>query len=830
MDGIEKHSTHDLKLAHIYSRPGSRSGQFHVVFIDFGLAQIPALTYDSSEPTVEGHCEGRQAQQQPVTVSYDHPIFAPGKPIRILGAPNGRPGTLGCRPPVEYPSGRGPVNVNMYQLGMILLYVICSHLFDGDHPESELFAEHKSTLQPDRFQAEVLTSIDRERARKLPSIAGATRRASQAMGIAAGAPKLNQPFGVDIVRLCQKILNGEITQAYQVYASSFVSRYIPTSIEWFNRLCAKGLAVKAYGDVRNPLVIVWDRERGFEVINLFSFDKDEFVIYYMGWLLTRITGAKPTPQMFSYHSIAVDEGHIIDGTPDQTLTVDVMATFAAAGSLVGSSRTAPATRNPAGANLTSPQKQSMKRCREVVLSCGETLHTVAMKGIRPTAFGSLSAWCYNWLSQGMGTPPALTEEEIRNAIKIRESMPQHWWDIVRERRLEFLAKGFRDSIFKTGCSITTCRCEPDSSSEASIFQFDQDNDARLCLEACGSLGVPKSSHDYWEMPTLMSDRVRQSVSVCTDFFEMGTSVVDVTKREAARQEVRKKLDAKGLVILENFYDACPEGRSRYVEAEASARTMQFPNEISLNVPKNGVADRGDRTKTMTDEIVDNHPVSQALDFVAHHYLPGMVVSQGEDVKTGKRCTERAVLKQTEVKHHARLRQAGVYSSVHQILHTDKEMYSVLGQPRDPQNLNRENLDFFMRGKGPLSIWVPLVGSGDSEFLSLVGYLGSHTYALTLWVFMARHYAKMKEAYQRGRTANEVKDDTFLRVWIGAARLFLKREHPNERIVAERIPAWRYDVLLVHGLFVHGGTDEVGLRMFAGYSQAVSVAPINLCRC
>ena len=131
----------------------------------------------------------------------------------------------------------------------------------------------------------------------------------------------------------------------------------------------------------------------------------------------------------------------------------------------------------------------------------------------------------------------------------------------------------------------------------------------------------------------------------------------------------------------------------------------------------------------------------------------------------------------------------------------------------------------MDKKGPLSIWAPLVDEGQS--LSLVGYLGSHKPALALWVFMARHYAKMKEAYLLGRTETEVKDGEFLRVWIGAARLFMRREHPNERIVAERIRAKRFDVLLVHGLLVHGGTDEVGLRMFAGYSPVVSVAPINI---
>ena len=92
---------------------------------------------------------------------------------------------------------------------------------------------------------------------------------------------------------------------------------------------------------------------------------------------------------------------------------------------------------------------------------------------------------------------------------------------------------------------------------------------------------------------------------------------------------------------------------------------------------------------------------------------------------------------------------------------------------------------------------------------------------------------MKEAYQRGRKETDFKnkdddDDVFLRAWIGAARLFMRRQYPNnsDRIVAERIRAQRFDVLLVHGLFVHGGTDEVGLRMFAGYSPVVSVVPID----
>jgi hypothetical protein len=545
----------------------------------------------------------------------------------------------------------------------------------------------------------------------------------------------------------------------------------------------------------------------------------------MGKLLPRISGSRLTPQHFSFHSIAIDENYIIDGTLDETVTIDLVVSHASAGALVGSSRTNPEIRNPTGANLSNPQKKQLKYCGQVHLPTGATLHTVQMLGLKPTPFGTLGTWCYHWAAQGRGAVNTVTQEQIDKAIEIRRTMPSNWEKIVRERRREYFAKGYRDTIFNGSCSITTCTCVRDSTCEASVFQFVQETDAQQCLEACGSLGDPKSSDCYWEMPANEPGRTRQSVSVSTDFFNPGTDVVNPTIRNAARKAVLEKLDAKGLVILDKFYDACPEGKRLYALAAASARTMQFPNEVSLNVLQSGETDRGDRTKTMTDQIEDDHPVSHALAFVAEHYLPGMEVTQGKDVKTGERCKERTVLNQTEVEHHARLRKAGVESSVHQILHTDKEMYSELGKRQDPENLNRQNLEFFVHGRGPLSIWVPLVDEGES--LSLVGYLGSHKLALKLWVFMARHYAKMQEAYMRGRKGNEVKKGEFLRVWIGAARLFMRREHPNGLIVAERIQAWRADAVLVHGLFVHGGTDEVGLRMFAGYSYAVRVAPINL---
>jgi len=111
----------DLKPEHIYSRPGNFPGQYHVVFIDYGLAHNPQLTYESS---VAAQGDGRQVQQQTGTISYESPVFSASKPIRILGAPDGRPGTRGFRPPIMPAHDPGPDNPNLKQFGMILLSII----------------------------------------------------------------------------------------------------------------------------------------------------------------------------------------------------------------------------------------------------------------------------------------------------------------------------------------------------------------------------------------------------------------------------------------------------------------------------------------------------------------------------------------------------------------------------------------------------------------------------------------------------------------------------------------------------------------------------------
>ena len=80
--------------------------------------------------------------------------------------------------------------------------------------------------------------------------------------------------------------------------------------------------------------------------------------------------------------------------------------------------------------------------------------------------------------------------------------------------------------------------------------------------------------------------------------------------------------------------------------------------------------------------------------------------------------------------------------------------------------------------------------------------------------MARHYQPMKRFYMHYRTQDKHLNEKFELVWIGATLLFLKSKYPDAQIVPVRFRAKRGDVLELHGLFVLGGTDKVGLRLFA----------------
>ena len=221
---------------------------------------------------------------------------------------------------------------------------------------------------------------------------------------------------------------------------------------WFDEVCTRGLVVPPKHGVKNPVVIVWDKHRGFDVLNLFDFVEGECVTHYMGRRRHRKkAGAKASAHDFSLHTIAEDGDYIIDGTPDSELTVQVMADECAPGSLIQSSRKVHTVRSATAANISNPQHVKVAaRKRTILLGAGSTVfRAVSMLGLRTTRFGSSLAWDYDWAAMG-GGKSAFTEAELLEATDHYTSIPEQWQQIVEDRRKEYITKGYKDSIPTSG--------------------------------------------------------------------------------------------------------------------------------------------------------------------------------------------------------------------------------------------------------------------------------------------------------------------------------------------------------------------------------------------
>jgi hypothetical protein len=376
----------DLKIQHIFSRIDGC-----IVLIDFGSAQRSDVTYE---------VQSSQRKAMDVTpssaVSYDMPSIAAGDTLRTIGEPDGRPGTEGYRPKNAVYYWEARKMVNSYQLGMIILHIICAHL---EGKAIEYFAYRIAALSSaKRFLDEVLASIQGERNRTVHRPSCATFRARNAVGKVAAALTAHEFFGEDIVLLCYGLLSGQIAKAADAYSSSFVRKYIPSDMGWFELVCARGVVVLPKNGVKNPVVIVWDKHRGFDVLTLFDFIEGECVAHYMGRSRLRTNAsAKASAHDFSFHTIVEDGHNSIDGTPDTEITVEVMVEHCAIGPLIRSSRKFPSVRSPSAANISNPQGvKGESRKRTIVLPPRRTeFRAVSMHGLRTTRSGSSLAWDYN---------------------------------------------------------------------------------------------------------------------------------------------------------------------------------------------------------------------------------------------------------------------------------------------------------------------------------------------------------------------------------------------------------------------------------------------------
>jgi len=243
--------------------------------------------------------------------------------------------------------------------------------------------------------------------------------------------------------------------------------------------------------------------------------------------------------------------------------------------------------------------------------------------------------------------------------------------------------------------------------------------------------------------------------------------------------------------------------------------------VHLNTSKKRI-DKGDESKLIAYIQEPRHPVAGLLTAVTDVLLPGFQVAVSTDAR-GSKFREVSVLSQTQTKIGPRLQANSIMQSVHQILHVDTIPLNANMGDKKACGVHRPSLKHYVDGEGPVSVWIPLPEKGKT--ISMVIYLGSSKHAVKLLANCAKHFRMMQQAYLRVQSA--ATEDEFLRVWIGANVLMMRKEPQSASTEAVSIPCILGDVLLIHCLAAHGGTDELGYRAFTSMSKQVSLICVCL---
>ena len=390
-----------------------------------------------------------------------------------------------------------------------------------------------------------------------------------------------------------------------------------------------------------------------------------------------------------------------------------------------------------------------------------------------------------------------------------EELPPKVFDILRKRRKDVLQLGFLDSEFtKKPCTISRCKCDHSGSSKECTTFFLTKDDIEACLDASPNLGTPKSEFEFWAMPDVISQADLERITL-TDF-----GFDDASGNAGAVTAVREKLNAESCVYLKSYLLCYPGGEVLIKSALSAIHETTFKDCVHLNASKKNIH-TGDESKMIAYFQDEGHPVAKLLAAVTDKLLPGYNVATSKDT-CGKSKREVAVLNQTETKIGPVLKAESIMQSVHQILHGDTVPLNSEEGEKNALGLHRPSFKHYVDGEGPISVWIPLPEAGKT--ISMVIYLGSSKAAVKLLANCAKHFRMMQQAYMRVQPG--ASDDEFLRVWIGANVLLMRNELQSSPAEAVSIPCSRGDVLLMHGLAVHGGTDELGYRAFTSMSKKV----------
>ena len=814
----------DMKVSHLFIRVNGC-----IVWIDFGLFRYLNREYSTGrQPAKRKRIDSLSPLPKPVISFPVQQSGIPNVPPRVLGEGEpGRPGTMVYRVPFPAKTSAELSKADIYAFGIILLGIVwpwqsevhyVSGKRNGVWTKMERYIHELAQRSITSFEAELISKLDKANTAVASSrVKGSAcaRRANTVFSQNQPKPQRGKPVddahGRDILRLIWQCIQPDPEKrpdAKQLLCSAFARNYIPTH-KLFQDLRFHGAvlpAVQLNGRVRNPMVLIWIRGRGYQAFTLLNCQAGEESTYYGGLIQTINTNKSPTEAKdLSLHTIVVSATEMLNGTPCKQNPLENFIEHSAGGSFFRSSRTSPGVRAPGTHAL--PQRLASSHRNDVQLANGCTFGRVSMTCRTNLMWGAECSFCYDY-TNALGIQCLTEEEEAQTVSPYSEDLPPEVFIILRAQRAKVLQEGYKDSLpTRPPCTIDFCGCAADLIKECDMFMLTE-ADVNRCLSASPNLGAPKGASEFWVMPDRISEADLKRITV-SDFFFNHTA-----KQAETVALVQTKVNTESCAYLKGYLLSHPRGRDLMAAALKEMKGTPFDLCVHLNTSKKRI-DKGDESKLIAYIQESRHPVAGLLTAVTDVILPGFQVAVSKDAR-GSKFREVSVLSQTQTKIGPRLQANSIMQSVHQILHVDTIPLNANMGDKKACGVHRPSLQHYVDGEGPVSVWIPLPEKGKT--ISMVIYLGSSKHAVKLLANCAKHFRMMQQAYLRVQSA--ATEDEFLRVWIGANVLMMRKEPQSASTEAVSIPCILGDVLLIHGLAAHGGTDELGFRAFTSMSKQV----------
>jgi hypothetical protein len=451
----------DLKPEHFMRRPGSSI----VVLVDFGCAQRKDVEYDrraggqhKQATTPPAPFPGRetawerQATRPASDCHHRMTFLASGvhigrgrQPMRVIGARDGRYGTVGYRPEREATTFQEVGSTDMWAMGVIALGPVVPM---GRETSTCAALEDRIYHATNDRQFQTFLAFVAERQE---SGAAKSPLLLQVAQLAGGQPvSETEPLTLarvsclrSLLELCFGCLHPDAQMRLTpggAYVSRFVTEYIADNEELERRLLYEGLLVDGRvhpdGQIQNPCVIILIPMIGLCVFALIDTAKGAPVSGYGGILQAPIGhGCVPCAEAYSFHTLPLG-AHVLNGTPCPECPLLDLQMACAVGSMYNSCRQDPSVRSTNG-NVELPDRLG---CRlQDPVSPDQKVKVVGMNARDFIEWGSMFCWNYDWAKVRGGW--AWSQEEIEYRQRAHSGpLPALVQEIIGRRRQEVLAQ------------------------------------------------------------------------------------------------------------------------------------------------------------------------------------------------------------------------------------------------------------------------------------------------------------------------------------------------------------------------------------------------------